>query len=138
MRPASRRRYRWAPQVVVVESRCLLSGAAVEVVDISETITLTDPDDVFTPTEPGPGDVLAEELVVDSVFIDSLFDAILNESTQTEADPPLELPAVLTVQELIDQADQLSVDGLPFITGMPVLVILTDGTLVEVTILRRM
>jgi hypothetical protein len=131
MRPASRRCYRWAPQVEVVESRCLLSGAAVEVVDSTETMTLTDPNDVFTSTEPGPGDVLAEELAVDSVFIDILFDAILNEATQTEADPPLELPAVLTAQELVDQAGQLGTDGLPFITGVPVLVNLTDGTMVN-------
>ena len=115
----------------VVESRCLLSGAAAEVVDSSETITLTDPNDVFTPTEPGPGDILAEELAADIAFIDSMFDAILNEEPPTEADPPLELPAVLTAQELVEQADLLGTDGLPFITGVPVIVILTDGTMVD-------
>ena len=115
----------------MVESRCLLSGVGAEVVDGDEAYELTDPNDVFTPTEPGPGDVLLEELAADSAFVDTMFDAILNEEPQTEADPPLELPAVLTVQDLINQADQLSVDGLPFTTGVPVLVILTDGTLVD-------
>ncbi len=130
-RPASRRCYRWTPQVEVVESRCLLSGVGAEVVDGDEAYELTDPNDVFTPTEPGPGDVLLEELAVDTAFIDSMFDAILNEEPQTEAEPPLELPAALTVQDVLDQADDFSVDGLPFITGVPVLVILPDNTLVN-------
>ena len=85
---------------------------------------------VFTSAESGPRNILLKELLINGVYYKHPVRAMMNGLPIPESEPSVELPAALTVQELIEQSSQLGVAGLPFTTGVPVLVIPVDGPVV--------
>jgi len=94
---------------------------------LKQNTPLGDPSEVFKPVEPSPGDVLNEVLVINEAYYKILLDSMANGLPQPEDDTSIEFPAALTVQELIEQASQFNVDGLPFTVGAPLLVVPVNG-----------
>lgn len=82
---------------------------------------------LFKPVEPGPANVLNDVLVINEAYYQILLDSMVNGLPQPESEVSIEFPAALTVEELIEQASQFNVDGLPFTVGAPLLVVPVNG-----------